>query len=354
MTITKHILPLALLLTLAACGGGNRGGNGGEEETDLLDAINPVAEEAQPIENEDLSELHPFPLTSVPMIYSGDSDAEAEYVINHYWDNFFNGSGPTGPSSILGVSDDDVEQALANYIAFLQDRKALATPDNITPLTKAQKGIKALFSKLEQCQNANPGSHVYVKMTDLVSTYLYDPNSPVRDEDLYLPFAEAAEKSSCTSEDMRAAYKYEASQCRINGFGQTVPDIKYCDIRGHKGNLYSVKADYTMLFFSNPGCTACKEIVNEVLSRGYTDRLISQGKLAIVNIYIDEEVSKWRDYVPNYPSSWINGYDYTFKLRTSGAFDIRAIPSLYLLDSHKRVLMKDAPTESVLSYLDRI
>ena len=31
---------------------------------------------------------------------------------------------------------------------------------------------------------------------------------------------------------------------------------------------------------------------------------------------------------------------------------MRAIPSLYLLDAEKRVLMKDAPVEKVLQYLD--
>ena len=191
-------------------------------------------------------------------------------------------------------------------------------------------------------------------MTDLVSKYLYDPNSPLRDEDLYLPFAEAAAKSPSTADDMRQAYQFEANACRTNSFGKKVPDFKYSNIKGKKGTLYGVKADYTMLFFSNPGCTACKEIVNDITAHGYINRLISDGKLAIVNIYIDEEVSKWRDYVPNYPSSWINGYDYTFQLRSSGTYDIRAIPSLYLLDSQKRVLMKDAPTERVISYLDRI
>ena len=65
MTITKHILPFALLLILAACGGGNRNGKGGEEETDRLNAI-PSAEES--VENEAPAELHPFPLTSVPMM----------------------------------------------------------------------------------------------------------------------------------------------------------------------------------------------------------------------------------------------------------------------------------------------
>ena len=73
-----------------------------------------------------------------------------------------------------------------------------------------------------------------------------------------------------------------------------------------------------------------------------------------MNIYIDEEVQKWREYLHNYPPEWINGYDYTFSLRDSGSYDIRAIPSLYLLDAGKRVIMKDAPTGRVLDYLETI
>ena len=222
------------------------------------------------------------------------------------------------------------------------------------PLKRAQKSARAMFGKLEARQQADTSSHTYLLMTEIISRYLYDPNSPMRDEDLYLPFAEAMESSRFTSDDMRPAYRYEASQCRINSFGNKVPDIKYCDKDGRKGNLYSVKSEYTMLFFSNPGCNSCKEIIQDVLSRGYISKYISQGRLAIVNIYIDEDISAWRDYVHNYPKDWINGYDYSFKLRDSNLYDIRAIPSLYLLDSGKRVLLKDAPTEKVLQYLDRI
>lgn len=352
MTQTIRILALFSLLALVACGGGNqsRPQAEGSEPADLP-AEEAVASEEPAVEPAD---LHPFPLISIPMVYDGDPEAEAVYVMEHYWDAFFNGEGSTTPASILGVRDGDFEQALANYIALLQNQKLQATPDSPAPLVKARKSVKTFFEKLERKAKSEPDSHLYLRVTEIVSRYLFDPNSPMRDEDLYLPFVEEAEKSTLTSEEMRPAYKYEAEQCRTNSFGQTVPDIKYCDAKGHKGTLYSVKADYTMLFFSNPGCTACKEIVNEIISRGYTERQIAEGRLAIVNIYIDEEVSKWRDYVGNYPSSWISGYDYTFNLRSSGVFDIRAIPSLYLLDSKKRVIMKDAVTENVLSYLDKI
>ena len=347
MTRIIRYLPAALIFALCACGGGNNRGSGasGEPAEEALMEAVPLEETAAAPSN-----MRPFPLVSIPMVYSGSEEAETEYVLEHYWDPYFAGDGTTNDKAVLGVKDEDLEQALANYIAILQAQKALATPDEPAPLVNARKSIKTFFSKLE----GTADHAAYVRMADLVSKYLYDPNSPLRDEDLYLPFAEAAENSPLTGDDMRAAYNFEAKACRTNSFGNKVPDIKYADIKGRKGTLYGVKADYTMLFFSNPGCTACKEIVNEVLSSGISDRLISEGKLAIVNIYIDEEITKWRDYVPNYPASWINGYDYTFKLRTSGTFDIRAIPSLYLLDSQKRVLLKDAPTERVLSYLGRI
>lgn len=340
------ILPLLLLTALVSCKN-----NGGSGTQCFLGSVAPAKEDAAAASG---SALHAFPEMSLPMVYGEDPSAAREYTLAHYWDAFFSQGGPTTDKAILGVADGPVEQALANYIAILSAIKEMATPEDVAPLRQAQKSVGTFFGKIERAQLADTSSHVYTRLTELVSKYLYDPNSPMRDEDLYLPFAEAAQGSPCTADDMRAAYRFEAKQCRTNIFGSTAPDFRYSDVKGRKGSLHSVRADYTMLFFSNPGCNSCKEIINEVLSRDYISSYIAQGRLAIVNIYIDEEVSKWRDYVPNYPTDWINGYDYTFQLRDSGNYDIRAIPSLYLLDSSKRVLMKDAPTERVLSFLDKI
>lgn len=333
MKITK-VLALSSALLLAACGNNSNNRN-----------TNQVTDGS-------VTEDRAFPMVSTPLVYGNNTAEAREYNLEHYWDNFFNGSGTTDATSILGVKDGDVEQALANYIGALAAVKSMATPDSLQPLRLAQKSVRTMFSRLENHQKAD--TLTYIRFTEMVTKYLYDPNSPVRDEDLYLPFAEAAGRSALTSPDMRAAYAFEARQCRTNQFGEKVPDFRYSTASGSKGTLYGVRADYTMLFFSNPGCSACKEIIDQVMSRPYVERYIKEGRLAIVNIYIDEEIAKWRDYLHNYPSYWINGYDYTFQLRDSGKFDIRAIPSLYLLDSSKRVLFKDAPTENVLAFLDKI
>ncbi|MBR3075746.1 MAG: DUF5106 domain-containing protein [Bacteroidales bacterium] len=348
---TKYIIVLTALLLLCACNGpsgGNNasgGGNGSEKHSlpGTTATANTVAEPAGK-----------FPMVSVPSVYDDNPDNAMDYMLEHYWDAFFKGSGSTTPNSILGVADGEFEQALSNYIEILRMMKVKATPDQPAPFKKATASIRNFFGKLEARQLADTSAKTYLRTTEKVSSYLFDPNSPMRDEDFYLPFVEGMLKSPCTREDMRNAFRYEASQCRRNGFGQTAADFSFKDARGNKGSLHGIRADYTMLFFSNPGCNSCKEIISEINSCGCISPMIADKRLAIVNIYIDEEVQKWRDYLPNYPKSWINGYDYTFMLRDSQDYDIRAIPSLYLLDSKKRVLMKDAPTHNVLAYLENI
>ena len=56
------------------------------------------------------------------------------------------------------------------------------------------------------------------------------------------------------------------------------------------------------------------------------------------------------------PSRWIVGYDEGMKITETKSYDLRAIPSLYLLDSTKRVLIKDgvdvAHVENVIALME--
>ena len=109
-----------------------------------------------------------------------------------------------------------------------------------------------------------------------------------------------------------------------------------------------------MLFRSNPGCPACKEIIESLTSSERIASLVASGRLAVVNVYIDDELDKWREYASVYPKNWYNGYDQSYLIRSDITYNVRAIPSLYVLDSSKRVQMKDAPVEAVLPYLENL
>ena len=92
-------------------------------------------------------------------------------------------------------------------------------------------------------------------------------------------------------------------------------------------------------------------IINVLRGEPAVSRLITDGRMAVVNVYIDEDIQEWMSYMPVYPEEWYNGFDPDLVLRNNDLYNIRAIPSLYLLDSEKRIIMKDAPEGRLFNYL---
>jgi len=283
-----------------------------------------------------------FPAAEIPSLIDTDS-GRIDYLVKNFWGPFFKETFPTDSAHILGVQDLEMEQALSDYISLL----------DLVSMEDARTSVASLFDNTEKKQAEDTSSLFYLRFTELVSKYLYDPNSPFRNEDYYLPFVKGLASSGFTSDELRTAYRYEAESCALNPFGSKAPDFGYEDIDGRRHRLYDIKADLTLLFFSNPGCTACKTIMDDLQDAAEFERWIAEGRLAIASIYIDRELDTWRDYEPNYPESWITGYDYKFIIRDDRLYDVRAIPSLYLLDSDKRVILKDAPTEKAIGQIYR-
>ena len=304
---------------------------------------------------EEEGSVREFPMVSVPAMM--DSPAErAEYVAMHYFDPLTRVDAPASSetkssangvkylcdsSHVAGVPMGQIEQAVATWCESL----------NMVSQETAEKASGRLFSRIEACEKADTSSNVFERLGKLVDRYLYDPNSPLRNEDFYTPFVLARSKSSLLSSEEQKSAAETARRCSLNKVGTRAADFRFSDRQGRTRTLYSIKADRTLLFFSNPGCNACKEIIDALKSYPQMEKMISSGELAVLNIYIDEDLKEWYEYMPIYPDSWYNGYDPDYAIRTDMLYDVRAIPSLYLLASDKTVLMKDAPTEKVLREL---
>ena len=287
-----------------------------------------------------------FPAVEVPVMYADDQAEAFVYLSEHFWDDFTDTSRhyPCDSSLVSGVKKGDVEQEFANFTAVLQ---AVDYP-------QARKAMTRLFDRVSACERADTSSNIFETVTEFAERYLYDPNSPLRDEDLYGVYAARMAGYDGISETEREAYAYDAQMCSLNEVGSQAADFVFSDASGRMHSLYGIDAEYTLLFFSNPGCEACKYIIDALESDTALGSMVSSGRLAVANIYIDEDIEAWYGYQDIYPDSWYNGYDPDFIIRTDLLYNVRAIPSLYLLDRDKKVLLKDAPEDRVFAALHRI
>lgn len=283
-----------------------------------------------------------FPAVQVPSMLEGTE--KLGYVAVHFWDEFFKlaEKGASEDSTVIGgVKVEEVEQAMANYLAVLENM----------PLDEACAAVSIYTGKLVDFEKGDTSSNVFEVLASLFERYVYDANSPVRDEDLYTPYARNMSQCDLVAPEKREAYAEDARLTLLNRRGTKATDFSFTDHRGRRYTLYGVKAERIVLFFSNPGCTACKEIIDVLSQDEYISGQIASGSIAVLNIYIDEDIQGWLDYMSIYPESWYNGFDDSHTVRDIELYNVRAIPSLYLLDADKTVLLKDTTTERLMNIL---
>ncbi|MGM9785900.1 MAG: DUF5106 domain-containing protein [Candidatus Cryptobacteroides sp.] len=286
-----------------------------------------------------------FPVVMPPAMME-DAQDRADYVALHFWDLFADPSREYSRDTSLcgGVRKTEVEQKFADWTACL----------GMVSFRTASDAVSKLYSKVVSCEENDSTSNIFETVNGLIYKYLYDPNSPVRNEDLYGIYAEKLSGCNLIDQAHRSAYAFDASMCSMNRIGTKAADFRFSDNRGRISTLYGIKAEWILLFFSNPGCEACMEIINSIKASANIADMIACGKLAVVNIYIDEDIEAWRSYMPIYPKEWYNGFDPDFVIRTDLLYNVRAIPSLYVLDKDKTVVMKDAVPENVFSFFNNI
>lgn len=281
-----------------------------------------------------------FPRVEVPAMIT-DPQERFEYAAQHFWEPFLKEVFPTDSLQLNGIPKDEVDKQMGIFVSLLRE---------ISPAAGAQAMV-AEFNALAAFQQAHPESGLLRPMADLTAHYLYDPTSPVRSEELYLPFVSRLAASELVEPAWRMGYQWDARMCALNRPGTPAADFVFIDTRGVRRTLYGIPAERLLLIFGNPDCTACRQLMESMEEEPDIQALIANGSLKVVDIYIDEDVALWKARMAEYPANWINGYDPTFSIRNDLIYNVRALPSLYLLDKDKTVLAKDAETEEVMNLL---
>jgi thiol-disulfide isomerase/thioredoxin len=268
-----------------------------------------------------------FQMVSIPSMIVDHTD-RANYLSRHYWDNF--DFADTAYIHLPQIT----EQAFVDYIDVL-----FLVSDAVS-----SAAIKEMLKKAE----VEPA--MFTHFANLCEKYLYDPNSPMRNDELYIPALEAVLASPIVTEKVRPAHLLELA--RKNRVGEEAADFTYTLANGKNETLYAIRSDYTLLFFYNPGCHTCKEIMEQLASSLSVGYLMQEKRLTIVAVYPDEDLAEWNMYLSQIPAGWINAYDKGAKVQNEEIYDLKAIPSLYLLDKDKRVILKDATFEQVNAYFE--
>ncbi|MBQ0025445.1 MAG: DUF5106 domain-containing protein [Bacteroidales bacterium] len=190
----------------------------------------------------------------------------------------------------------------------------------------------------------------------LQNHYFSNPNSPYRNEEYMIPVLESCIESPFASQQQKFEAQTNLPLFNLNRIGEEAADFSFTLRSGQTSSLSSIKADYIILFFSNPECGDCRRITELLSSDAALKQAQDNGKIVIVNIFPDDDIDIWLKCSADYPKEWVKGFAPGIDEPSAFGeqlYNLRAVPSLYLLDSEKRVVLKDAPPERILSRIFR-
>lgn len=239
------------------------------------------------------------------------------WLTAHYWDNM------DFSDRSLSLDTAFMEQSFASYISVL----AMADSSAL------YRAVGILLDK------AAPFADSSDFLFDIADRYLFDPESPVYSEELFLPFLDYAiaggrDSIGILSEKREIALK--------NRPGSKVRDFTFATPEGATGHLIHRDSDADILLvFHEPGCGRCKAVEERLARDAAIAGQAAEGRLRVLFIYQGDDVGAWRKAIADFPDFWERGRDADGVIDRDDIFIVRATPTDYLLSPDGTVLHKD-------------
>lgn len=278
-----------------------------------------------------------FELPEIPVVYTTDKSRNA-FLAVHYWDRFDFGD------TVLYRQNEEVEQAFANYLQVL----TWVSPEVVAVSVDSLLGRAWKADSIKQCQVA------YDYFTRQLEHYLYEPDSPMRNDELYLIVLKRILHLSGPEPILKVRPSYQYEELMRNRAGTPATHLSYVTHTGQAGSLYKIKTDYVLLYFYDPDCPACQQTEPLLAKSGVICEMIRKKKLTLLALYTDQNVELWREHVRKMPGEWLHAYDKKMEILHRGTYSLRALPQLYLLDKDKKVMIKDGTFRQIEDALIKI
>ena len=206
--------------------------------------------------------------------------------------------------------------------------------------TKASQSITRLISSIHD------DASMLSVADSLADLYLYNPMSPVRNEEQYMIFLREILRCDSLPEQIRQRNIENLRLVSLNRPGMIANDFMFIDRDGVTATLQSLfdtgDDRQLLLVFYDPECTHCTEILESLARDAKITSDIEGGHLRVLAVYTEGNRDLWERTKGEMPAQWRVACDLS-GIVDKELYDIPAMPSLYLLDSTGRVVLKDPP-----------
>ena len=224
-------------------------------------------------------------------------EQRAGYLSEHYWDNY------NFADTLMQKSEEVTEQGFVNFIDIL---------GRFSPAI-AQKGIAGFT------QRAFKNTAAKERFESLIEHYFENPQSPLRNDRVYLLFLEEMKNSPCFDEVEKERLAFKIKTTNKNLPGDIAINFNFKDENGKSHQLSDYRDQKVILYFYDPDCENCHKV------SAWLKQQTIPADIKVLKIIADNPISH--------------------------IYSLRAMPTIFLLDKGNLVVLKDCTAQELIAYV---
>lgn len=279
--------------------------------------------------NEKGQDMPPSPEFPAPPAEYRDPELRASYILKNVFAPY------EALDTSIFLTDAVAEQFWVNYFAIAQ----VATKGSL------RGSITEAFSK---------GTQAFDKqIIEFVDEYLYQVNSPIHNEGMYIQVLQIADSMSILSEGEKVILEDRYNMYMKNQVGSTATDFSYTTPKGETLSLHRTSGEVILVVFYNPRCDVCRGVMGHINASKIINHAVDKG-MTVLCVSLTDNEHEWNSHLNEVPTRAIVGINSNREVINNSLYNIKAYPTLYLLDKDKKVIAKDPMIQQVEQILQKM
>lgn len=193
----------------------------------------------------------------------------------------------------------------------------------------------------------------YRQLCGYAEQLLDNPNSPLHNEQRLIVVLQSELRSEASDVAMRSRAADRLKLALANRPGTVAKDFEMLLTDGSSTTLHELTAPLILLFLGDPSCHACGKTASWLQRQEAFTGAVRSGRLMVVAVAVTPSEAEWRSRLAELPAEWTAALDKWNYISDGLSYDLRALPTLCLLDSGHRVVLKDPRPEQLVRWLQQ-
>lgn len=203
--------------------------------------------------------------------------------------------------------------------------------------------LKGKVTKLKNCMIGSIAKNIFYRELPADSTYIKQKISEMKE---------------FKNKGLQIEKKEISEDIKYNEKVKVLTD--FYSKTGTKGDLYSVKSKYKILWFWTPSCSHCRK-ETPIFYKEYEEKKLKEKGVEIISVFLNDDINPWEKFT-KYLKQWMEFvlkhkmYEWTNTFNPFGSFRndyaIESSPVLYLLDEDNKILAKKIGYEQAFKIIE--